>query len=60
VHHKGSHQLLHTENARKYIKILPVVLYVCETSSPTLREEQRMRVFKNKALREYLDLRKGK
>ncbi|KAJ4447720.1 hypothetical protein ANN_09728 [Periplaneta americana] len=31
--------------------ILPVVLYGCETWTPTLREEQRLRVFENKVLR---------
>jgi len=31
--------------------ILPVVLYVCETWSLTLREERRLRVFENKVLR---------
>jgi hypothetical protein len=31
--------------------ILPVVLYGCETSSLTLREEQRLRVFENRVLR---------
>src|SRR5215470_13967781 len=31
--------------------ILPVVLYGCETWSVTLREEQRLRVFENRALR---------
>jgi hypothetical protein len=31
--------------------ILPVVLYGCETLSLTLREEHRLRVFENKALR---------
>jgi hypothetical protein len=31
--------------------ILPVVLYVCETWSLTLREEQRLRVFENRVLR---------
>ncbi|KAJ4429209.1 hypothetical protein ANN_26212 [Periplaneta americana] len=31
--------------------ILPVVLYVCETWTFTLREEQRLRVFENKVLR---------
>jgi hypothetical protein len=30
--------------------ILPVVLYGCETWSLTLREEQRLRVFKNRVL----------
>jgi hypothetical protein len=31
--------------------ILPVVLYGCETWSVTLREEHRLRVFENRALR---------
>jgi hypothetical protein len=31
--------------------ILPVVLYVCETWSVTLREENRLRVFENRVLR---------
>jgi hypothetical protein len=31
--------------------ILPVVLYGCETWSLTLREENRLRVFENKAVR---------
>jgi hypothetical protein len=31
--------------------ILSVVLYGCETSSLTLREEQRLRVFENRVLR---------
>jgi len=31
--------------------ILPVVLYGCETWSVTLREERRLRVFENRALR---------
>jgi hypothetical protein len=31
--------------------ILPVVLYVCETWTVTLREEHRMQVFKNRVLR---------
>jgi hypothetical protein len=31
--------------------ILPVVLYGCETSSLTLREENRLRVFENRVLR---------
>ena len=33
------------------IIILPVVLYVCETWSLTLREERKMRVFENMVLR---------
>jgi hypothetical protein len=32
-------------------KILPVVLYECETWSLTLREEHRLRVFENRVLR---------
>ncbi|KAJ4435463.1 hypothetical protein ANN_18079 [Periplaneta americana] len=31
--------------------ILPIVLYGCETSTLTLREEQKLRVFENKVLR---------
>ena len=31
--------------------LLPVVLYGCETSSLTLREERRLRVFENRVLR---------
>jgi hypothetical protein len=31
--------------------ILPVVLYGCETWSPTMREEHRLRVFENRVLR---------
>jgi hypothetical protein len=31
--------------------ILPVVLYGCETWSPILREERRLRVFENRVLR---------
>ena len=34
--------------------ILPVVLYSCEIWSLTLREEQKLRVFKNKVLRKML------
>jgi hypothetical protein len=34
--------------------ILPVVLYGCGTSSLTLREEHRLRVFENKMLRRIL------
>ena len=33
------------------IIVLPVVLYGCETWSLTLREECRLRVFENRALR---------
>jgi hypothetical protein len=31
--------------------MLPVVSYECETSSLTLREERRLRVFENRVLR---------
>jgi hypothetical protein len=31
--------------------ILPVVLYGCETSSLTVREEHKLRVFENRVLR---------
>jgi hypothetical protein len=31
--------------------ILPMALYGCETWSPTLREEHRLRVFENRVLR---------
>jgi hypothetical protein len=31
--------------------ILPVVLYGCETWSPTLRDERRLQVFENRELR---------
>jgi hypothetical protein len=37
--------------------ILPVVLYGCETWSLMLKEEQRLRVFENRVLKKYLDLR---
>ena len=37
---------------------LPVVLYGCETWSLTLREEHRLRVFENKALREIFGAKK--
>jgi hypothetical protein len=33
------------------IIILPVILYVCETWSLTLREEHKLRVFENRVLR---------
>jgi len=41
-----------SKNLKIYeIIILPVVLYGCETWSLTLREERRLRVFENRALR---------
>jgi hypothetical protein len=36
---------------------LPVVLYGCETWYFTLKEEHRLRVFENRVLGEYFDLR---
>jgi len=36
---------------RTICKILPVVLYGCETWSLTLREERKLRVFENMVLR---------
>ncbi|KAJ4442477.1 hypothetical protein ANN_04063 [Periplaneta americana] len=38
--------------------ILPVVLYGCETWTLTLREEQRLRVFKNKVLRKIFEAKR--
>jgi len=37
--------------------ILPIVSYVCETWSLTLREKHRLRVFKNRVLRRFSGLR---
>jgi hypothetical protein len=39
--------------------ILPVILYGCETWSLTLREEQRLRVFKNRVLRKIFGPKRG-
>jgi hypothetical protein len=48
----SSHLLSKNFKIRIYrTTILPVVLYGCETSSLTLREEHRLRVFANKVLR---------
>jgi hypothetical protein len=41
------------------ITILPVVLYGCETWSLTLREERRLRVFKNRVLRRIIGPKRG-
>jgi hypothetical protein len=41
----------------KIYKILPPVLYRCETWSLTLREDRRLRVFKNRDFSEYLGTR---
>ena len=40
--------------------ILPVVLYVCETWSLTLREERKLRVFENMVLRRTFGPRRDK
>jgi hypothetical protein len=42
---------LNTRILKHKTVILPVVLYVYETSSLTLREEHRLRVFENRVLR---------
>jgi hypothetical protein len=39
--------------------ILPVVLYCCETSSFTLREDHRLKVFENRVLRGIFGLKGG-
>ena len=39
--------------------VLPVLLYVCETWSLTLREESRLRVFENKILRRIFGPKRG-
>jgi hypothetical protein len=45
-------QFLLYKNIKIYrTKILPVVVYGCETWSLTLREEHRLRVFENRVLR---------
>jgi hypothetical protein len=38
--------------------VLPVVLYGCETWSLTLREERRLRVFQNRALKRIFGLKR--
>ena len=48
----SSSLLSKTLNIKTYRTIiLPLVLYGCETWSPTLREERRLRVFENRVLR---------
>ena len=41
-----------------FYAFLPVVLYVCETWSLTLREERKLRVFQNMVLREIFGTRR--
>jgi hypothetical protein len=40
--------------------ILPIVLYGCETWSPTLREERKLRVFENRMLRKVFGPKRDK
>jgi len=40
--------------------ILPLILYECETLSATLREEHRLRVFKDRVLRKVSGSKSGK
>jgi hypothetical protein len=40
--------------------ILPVILCGCETWSPTLREEHRLRAFENRVLRRIFGLKRDK
>jgi hypothetical protein len=40
--------------------ILPVLLYGCETWSPTIREEPRLRVFENRVLRRIFGTKREK
>jgi hypothetical protein len=48
----SSRLLLKNLKSKIYIiVILPVILYGCETWSLTLREERRLKVFKNRVLR---------
>jgi len=42
---------MHITSFTPLSKVLPVVLYGCETWSLTLREERRLRVFENRVLR---------
>jgi hypothetical protein len=45
--------------ANIYFSIFPLVLYGCETWSLTLREEHRLRVFKNRVLRRIFGPKRG-
>ena len=47
----SSSLLSNTLKIKIYISIILSVLYGCETWSPTLWEERRLRVFENRALR---------
>jgi hypothetical protein len=53
----SSHLLSKNIKIKIHKTILPALLYEYETWSHTLREEHRLRVFENRVLREYLDLR---
>jgi hypothetical protein len=47
----SSHLWSRNIKVKIYKMIRPIVLYGCETGSVTLREEQKLRVFENKVLR---------
>jgi hypothetical protein len=49
----------HSEYRIYKTMILPMVLYVCETRSLTLREEHRARMFENRVLRRVFGLKRG-
>jgi hypothetical protein len=56
--HLSSHLLTRIVKVKIYkTTIPPFVLYGCETLSLTPREEHTLRVFENRVLGEYLDLR---
>jgi hypothetical protein len=64
--YRSVHSLLSSRLLSRNVKviiyktiILPVVLYGCGTWSVTLREEHRLRVFKNTVLRRVFDLKVG-
>jgi hypothetical protein len=52
--------LIHLKVKMYRTLILPVLLYGCETWSPTLREERRLRVFENRVLRRIFGLKRDK
>jgi hypothetical protein len=65
VYHHSVQKLLSPRLLLKNLKIgrckniiLPVVLYECETWSPTLWEEHKLRVFENRVLRRIFVLRR--
>jgi hypothetical protein len=57
----SSHLLLENTKIRMYKTIiLSVVIHECETWSPTLKEEHRLRVFENRVLRKIFGLKRDK